>query len=515
MSVITTRSTIGAIKPNPFSTAHLMGDLKGRSVRGGAVTLAAQGAKFALQLGSTAVLARLLTPADFGLIAMVTAVTGFVAMFKDAGLSMATVQRESITHEQISTLFWINVALSASLMAVTAALAPAISWFYGEPRLTGITLVLAGSFLFGGLTVQHQALLQRQMRFPTLSGISVTIQLAGIVSAIAAASAGWGYWSLVVMTVVQSAANAALVWISSGWIPGPPRRGAGIRPMLKFGGNLTAASLLVYLRRNADNVLIGAVWGSSALGLYAKAYHLLLLPVRQVNQPISAVAIPTLCRLYNEPVAYRRYYRRFLEAITCIGLPLVLFAGLESRRAIGLLLGPQWLDAAIIFEALSPAALVSVWNVAGGVVYISSGRASRQLMANLYCSIIVVASLFLALPYGVIAVAAACSASMCFCFPFVVAYAYRGTPLSSQDFFQSVWRPICAATAAGLTSFAFGRMYPVGVYPVFLELSGLALIFGCVYAVTYAATPGGLSFVRSVGRGFGHGPFGSKEEAIL
>jgi len=133
-----------------FDTEYLKADLKGRSVRGGAVTMAAQGARFFLQMGSTVVLARLLTPQDFGLIAMVTAVTAFVMMFKDMGLSMATVQRAEVNHAQISTLFWINVALSLGIMLVTAALAPAIAWFYGEPRLTWITLALAGAFIFGG-----------------------------------------------------------------------------------------------------------------------------------------------------------------------------------------------------------------------------------------------------------------------------------------------------------------------------------------------------------------------------
>ncbi len=150
---------------NFFDTEYLKADLKGRSVRGGAVTMAAQGIKFFLQIGSTVVLARLLTPEDFGLIAMVTAVTGFVMMFKDMGLSMATVQRAEIDHAQISTLFWINVVLSLAFMLLTATLAPAIAWFYSEPRLTWITLALAGAFIFSGFTVQHQALLRRQMNF--------------------------------------------------------------------------------------------------------------------------------------------------------------------------------------------------------------------------------------------------------------------------------------------------------------------------------------------------------------
>ena len=142
-------------------------------------------------------LARLLTPADFGLIAMIAVVTGFVEMFKDAGLSVATVQRATVTHAQASTLFWINVALSLAVTLVVAALAPAIAWFYDEPKLTAITLALSATIVFGGLAVQHQALLRRRMEFGRLAFIEIASLAAGVVTAVLMAGRGWatGRWS--------------------------------------------------------------------------------------------------------------------------------------------------------------------------------------------------------------------------------------------------------------------------------------------------------------------------------
>ena len=154
-----------------FQTEHLKKDLQARSFRGGVVTLGAQGAKFALGLLSTAILARLLRPQDFGLVAMVTSITAFIGLFKDLGLSNATVQRLHITHEQISFLFWINVVLSLATTLLVIALAPVIAWFYHEPRLFHVTLILSLSFVISGLTVQHQALLRRQMQFKSLAVI--------------------------------------------------------------------------------------------------------------------------------------------------------------------------------------------------------------------------------------------------------------------------------------------------------------------------------------------------------
>jgi O-antigen/teichoic acid export membrane protein len=139
-------------------TDDLTNDLGRRTARGGAITIFSQGTKFFLSMVGTVILARLLTPEDYGLVGMVAVVTGFIAIFKDLGLSVATIQKAEINNQQISTLFWINISLSAAIMLFTAAIAPAIAWFYGEPKLTAITIAYAAGFLFGGIAVQHEAL---------------------------------------------------------------------------------------------------------------------------------------------------------------------------------------------------------------------------------------------------------------------------------------------------------------------------------------------------------------------
>src|SRR6266545_2521612 len=164
-----------------FATDHLLTNLKGRVISSGFVTMAAQGAKFALNLAYTMVLARLLIPEDFGLIAMVMTVTGFLRVFKDAGLSTATVQREGITHAQVSNLFWINLAVSALASLIMAGTAPLIAWFYREPRLVTVTMVLSITFLLSGSAVQHQALLNRQMRFKAIALIEIASMVFGYV----------------------------------------------------------------------------------------------------------------------------------------------------------------------------------------------------------------------------------------------------------------------------------------------------------------------------------------------
>ena len=233
-------------------TDGLSEDLRGRSVRGGFIILAAQYCKFVLQLGSTVLLARLLTPEDYGLMGMVAVFIGLISLFKHMGLSTATVQKAEVTHNQVSNLFWVNVVFSVAIMVLTVALARVVAVLYNEPRLTGITIVLATGFVFGGLTVQHEALLRRQMRFGTLAAIDIVSLSLGYATAIVMALLKSGYWALVAMEIAMSLTNMLGVWLLCGWRPGLPKRYSGTGNMLAFGGNLTGVSIMNYASRNLE-----------------------------------------------------------------------------------------------------------------------------------------------------------------------------------------------------------------------------------------------------------------------
>src|SRR5206468_3839477 len=209
-------------------------DLKRKSVVGGVAAVSAQGAKFVVQTATMMVLARLLSPQDFGLQGMVVVVTGFLGLFRDAGLGMATIQRLEVTHEQTSTLFWINVAVGALLATLCGLLAPVIVTFYHEPRLYWVAVVSGMTFMFNGLAAQHSALLQRAMRFVTQAKIGVLSLMVASATGIVMALLGCRYWSLVGMALAGSIVSTAGVLLAVPWFPGPPRRRSGIRSMLHF-----------------------------------------------------------------------------------------------------------------------------------------------------------------------------------------------------------------------------------------------------------------------------------------
>ncbi len=435
-------------------TDHLVGDIGRRTAHGMAFTLASQLSRFGLQLGSTAVLARALTPRDFGLVGMVTAVTGFAALFKDLGLSAATVQRQELTHEQVSNLFWINVGMSGLLMVVFMAAAPAIAWAYGEPALVAITIAIAATFLLGGLTAQHHALLRRQMQFRQIATVDVVAKIASVLVAITAALLGAGYWALVLMAAAHAAVSMVGVWAACGWRPGLPRRGAGVRPLLAFGGGLTVFSTLSYLARNADNMLIGWYWGAGPLGLYTKSYGLLMMPLQQMKAPIGHVALPALCRLQDDPERFRRFYLNVLSLIATLTVPVGAVIALGSGEIIEFFLGRQWVEAGPIFLALSLSLPVQAILTCTGWLFMASGRSRPMLMWGAASSGSMIAAFLLGLRWGPLGVAIGFTASMYILAWPLSAYAVRGTSITTSDLWRCLSRPVTAVAIGGVCALA-------------------------------------------------------------
>jgi PST family polysaccharide transporter len=452
-----------------FQTDHLKVNLGGRAARGGVVAITSQGLKFIVTLAATSVMARLLTPQDYGLIGMVAFVTGFVSMYKDLGLSAATIQKSEINSEQISTLFWVNVCLSLAIALLTMALAPLVAWFYGEPRLTAITVVTSIGFLISGLTVQHEALLRRQMRYLALAAIGLSSVAMGYVVGILMAWRGFSYWALVGSQLAVIITGSALTLLLCRWIPGLPKRNAGVRSMIKFGGNLTGFTTINYFSRNLDNLLIGRFAGAQQLGLYSRAYQLMLLPIEQINEPVTSVAVSSLSRLMDSPEAYRRAYLRMLEKIAMLTMPGVVLMILTSDWIIHIFLGPQWVGAVRIFVILGISALFQPIANTTGWLLISQGRTHDMLKWGLISGPIIIASFLIGLPWGAVGVAAsyAC-ARVCVVDPLLYWFVGREGPVRTIDFYKTMAPFVAASLAALLAGVSFRRWIPVdsGVWTI-------------------------------------------------
>jgi O-antigen/teichoic acid export membrane protein len=431
-----------------------MQDLKARTIRGGVARLLAQGAGFVLRVGSVMVLARLLSPKDFGLVGMVTAFTGVLMLLRDFGLSAAAVQRKTVTEEQISTLFWINILLGVLFGLVALAMAPAIAAFYHEPELFAVTAVLAAGFLFNAAGTQHSALLARQMRFTTLAVISIVSGAVGTAIAICGAEAGYGYWALVAMTVASPLVATVGVWLATGWVPGMPHRRAGIRSMMHFGGALTFTGIVVYIGYNAEKVLIGRFWGADAIGLYGRAYQLVNIPTDNLNSSVGEVAFSALSRLQDDPLRLKNYFLKGFSVVLGLTLPITIGCMLFADDIVFVLLGPKWTEAAAIVRLLAPTvAIFAIINPLGWMMF-SVGFVARGVKAAPVLATIVISGCVIGLPHGPKGVAFAYSAVLTLWLIPHILWSVHGTPISLRDVLVTVSRPMVSGIVAG--AFAFG-----------------------------------------------------------
>jgi O-antigen/teichoic acid export membrane protein len=456
-------------------------DLKKRTAQGALVSTSAQFAKLVLRMGSLVLLARLLDPKDFGLVGMATAFTGFLSLFKDAGLSTASVQRENVTLAQLSTLFWINMCVGVALALITVLIAPFLAYFYREPRLAWVTVGLAVGFVFGGASAQHQAVLQRGMRFGLLAIIDIISIIFGIVVACLLAITGYGYWALVGMAVVWPACYCAGLWLTSGWIPGLPQVRSGVISMLWFGGTVTINTVIVYIAYNLDKVLIGRFWGTEALGIYGRAYQLINLPTENLNSAISAVAFPALSRVQNDPARLRNYFLKGYSLFLSLVTPITIGCALFSLDIVLVFLGHKWAAAAVPFSLLAPTVVtLALINPFGWLLY-ATGRARRSLFIALLIAPVVIGGYLIGLPYGANGVASGFSFAMVLLVTPVILWSKRDTMITGQDVVRSLW-PVAFSAFAGILVSIFVRPLVQGLEPPLFRLTvESAALFGSYY----------------------------------
>ncbi|WP_158265607.1 lipopolysaccharide biosynthesis protein [Blastopirellula marina] len=467
-----------------FSSSEVDKNLGKSAVRGGAITIATQGFRFVMRTGSTAILARMLAPEDFGLISMVTVVVGFTEILNNAGLAAATIQRKEITHAQVSTLFWANVAISSILTLIVAAMSPLISWFYQEPKLLNVTLVLSTSIFFGGLPIQHQALLRRTMEFGRLAIIHSVALFACVGIAIIMAWWGMGYWSLVAMTVAFSVVAAILSFLISGWMPNLPSRGSGAREMLHFGLGVSSFTIVNYISRNFDNFLIGWRWGAGPLGVYSKAYGLLLLPSAQISSPAMAAFMPMLCRLNDQPEKFRAVFKQIIQALSLLTMPGVASMIVAADAAVYVFLGDQWNAAVPVFQILGFAAIFECVFGTLAQPLIACGKASTLYRLGLIAAIPTIASFIIGLPFGPKGVAAGYTISntLIVC-PLVFIFVAAQTPVKVLDFYRAMFPPLVLAGLTAALLFGIRWFFNLQSPLLILFVAGLCVAPSMIWGV--------------------------------
>ncbi len=471
-------------KKEIFSRNYGKRELSEKTVKGGTFTLVSQLAVFLIKLGSISILARLILPEHFGMVAIVVAIIGFGQLFKDAGLSLATVQSDTITQEQVSLLFWINCTLGLCIALISAGFSPVIAHFYNEPRLTSIGLMLSLNFFFGGLTIQHQALLKRQMHFGRLGAVNVSATVLSVMTALIIISFRRDYWAIIGMSVSLSFFTAVGCWTALRWIPSLPRRGVGAKRFITFGLDMTLFNMVVYICQNIDKVLLGKFFSVVSLGLYSKAYQLVFQTIDQIRIPIFSVALSGLSSLQDSPDKFRDYYIIFLKDIVSIVIFPIALVMIFAEEIIHIFLGPNWLDASIFFRLFAAAALLFVSMTTADQVLVALGRTKRMLKLGLINSSILTIAISIGAVFGgpKIVATTLLGTFLVIMIPMVL-YCLHNTRIMLKDFIVSIIPPFasCALISVALWLLKATNFFSTDRMENCLIVAGLFLLSSFLY----------------------------------
>ena len=447
---------------------------------------------FALTVGAGITLARLLTPEDFGVYAIAFAVTTLLEFAKCGGIVVPVIQSQTLTEDQLDTLFWFSAAAGIAVTLCAVLVAPFVAHVFDDTRLVAVISVLALTFVLDGFATQHTAILRRSLRFTRLAACELSALAVASAAGIFAAGQGAGYWSLVYLALTREVVLLTLVVAATRWRPRWPERWANIAPLIRFGGLMMAFEVLGYLTFKVDNLIVGWYLGAATLGFYDKAYQFLLMPSTQITLPLSNVVHATLSRLQTDPARFRAYLERALLLAASLGMPLAAFLYGHAAIIIEQLLGPRWLPSLPIFQALAPAAFVMTITASVGWISLALGRARRQLPWTAAATALTICAFLVGVRWGAVGVAAAFSVVRVGMLVPTLRYTCAGTGLKWQALLSTAVRPACASIGALLLSAMAGEMFALSVW----TLPRNALIFAAAYSTLWVLMPGGRLLMR-------------------
>ncbi|MDI6827162.1 MAG: MOP flippase family protein [Armatimonadota bacterium] len=378
---------------------------KNKTIRGIGWSVAGQLSNQALTIITTVILARLLSPREFGLLAMVIVITSFANLFSEMGFGSALVQRQNIRQEHLSSVFWLNVAAGLLLTIAFIICSPLISSFYGESILKPLTLLISANFAVGSLSIVQRTNFVKTLNFRKLFIVETTaVAISGLV-AIALAYAGAGVWSLAVQSVVLTSVTTLMLWLLSGWRPSLIFRLDAIKDLLGFSANLFGTDVLNYWVRNIDYLLIGRFIGSNPLGIYKNAYQIMLFPLTNVSRVISRVMFPALSIIQDEKARVRSIYLQITRTIALITFPMMIGLFVVVKPFVLAIFGTKWSDMIPVLRVLSVVGMMQSIGTLNGNLYLSQGRADLQFKVSLFVKATAVLGIVIGLRWGILGVA--------------------------------------------------------------------------------------------------------------
>ncbi|MDW7773851.1 MAG: MOP flippase family protein [Desulfobulbaceae bacterium] len=354
-------------------------------------------AQTGIQLAQLAILARLLEPSDFGLMAIMMIVIGFSQAFMDMGISNAIIHRQNITHDQLSSLYWLNLSSGLVLFAVVAAISPLVGLFYREPRITEPMLLLSFVFVIVALGNQYRILCQKELQFNKMAKIDITASVSSFIVAVVLAVYGYGVYALVVARLTESSMSSILflaVGLKEHHRPKLIYRHADLKGFYQFGLYQMAERSINYISANFDKLIIGKMLGIQAVGFYNMAWQLIIFPLAKINPILNRVTFPVYAKVQNDSVALNRYYSFSVKTLSLVTVPLLAFLSFFAADVVLFVFGEGWETSATLVTVLAFVGILKALGNPGGAIILAKGRADVGFWWNMIWAVLVVGVIY-------------------------------------------------------------------------------------------------------------------------
>lgn len=348
-------------------------------------------------------LAKIIPPAQYGLMAMAVVVINLGVLLRDLGTSAAIIQKKSLSARLTNSIFWLNVSLGVFLLGVIVTLAHPLAKLYGYPELMPVLMLLGLSFPLSSCAATHLALLERESRFKTISRIEVTSALTSVIVAIVLANYDFGVYSLVAQAITLNAMSAIQFWIVSTWRPTVKNfiNLDDIREIFSFSTNLSLFNLINYFSRNADSFIIGKYMSATILGQYNLAYRIMLFPLQSLTFVATRSLYPILSRHQDENDKIAKTYLNTILVILALTAPLMTIIGYYSVPVIKIFFGEQWFMTAEILKWLAPTAIIQSVLSTTGSVFMAKARTDILMRLGILGAVLQVSAFILGVKFDI------------------------------------------------------------------------------------------------------------------
>lgn len=439
---------------------------------------AQQGATFVIGV----ILARILSPREFGLMTMVTVVINFAQIFVELGLGTALIQRKNINTQLLSTIFWLNLSGGVILTIGFFVVAPHVAVFYSEPELGVLTRFISIIFIIGSFGVIQKAIIIKRLDFQRLSYINFFASVFAGSIAIIMAWYGFGVWSLAVQSVTSTSLVVVMLWLHTSWYPKLTFHFNELYTVLDFSLPLLGTQIINYWTRNIDYLLIGRVLNTNSLGVYSRAYGIMNLPLNNISRTVTQVMFPSWSAINNQPQTIKRIYLKTAQMIALITFPLMLGVLVVSEEFILTLYGERWLEIVPVLRILCVVGMIQSIITLNGSLFLSQNRTAVQFKIGLLLRANSVIGIIIGLNWGIIGVATGYAVATIINMIPSVYFAGKAVGLTFTNLVSELYQILFCAIAMAVFVIGLQLITP-SQWPVWLCLIIYSISGCCIYIV--------------------------------